>query len=1253
MIKPYSLWLGVVILLHLACNSNKKVNNEEISNDDVFSASITVAPKLIKLIKDSVRPVLAKGTLMKTDLVRPPTSRKFVLPNLNPTPEKEKRTPIFSRKIVISDSQLEKHIPGKNGAESPIKVIIPDNGPYKLANGVMIYPPIVVQKIEKEPIKAAPAIYNENISQDLQFLDESSGMPSTSVLTMMEDSRGIIWIGTLQGLIKYDGVTFVQYNTDNGLINNVVNSLFEDKKGNIWVGTSVGVTCYNGRSFVHYTEAQGLADNEITSIIEDNKGNIWIGTRNGISLFDGNSFMQYTTKQGLVSNEISSILLDKSDNIWIGTGNGICRYNDGNFIHYPTGPNNEINSISVLKEDNSGRIWFATWDGGLSCLNKNKLTTYLGNSNQNSLTILSIHQDTEGRFWLGTFGQGVVCFDENKFVQYTTNEGLVHNSVNSVIEDSSGKLWLGTLAGINCFQTNSFTSFTKRLKLTDSQVISIGEGSNNELVVGTSDGIVLLAKDSTISAQLSDETGDISSVLKDKKGRIWFGSESGLYCYSNGVLSNYKTKQGLINNWVSDIKEDKHGNLWIATWGGVSFYNDAVFVNYTKRSGLGGNSVSSVLIDNTGKIWFGLMGGGISCLDGDSITNYGSSNGLGADKITSIVQDKSGNIWFGSYGEGLFCYNGTTFFNFTTQHGLSNNFIESLIVDEKNRLWLAGLDGINLLTCQNKSARFQLSDEFCFYNFGPRDGLKSKKFGLNAVFLDQQNQLWWGGQNGLVKLDLGKFSIPKLKPKLQLSTLEIQQQFIDYGQLHNKNPLEQNKIGPITSKKQEIKFSAFSKFNNYPVNLELNYRFNQLIFSFVAIDWQAPHKLKYQYALKGFDESWSELSSSNKAIYKNLPPGDYSLKVRAIGVAKKWSNTLVYSFVIYPPWWLTWWAKVSYVLLFIALVGAYIRLRIASLKKSKKILEQKVRERTIVVETQKEELLSQNKEIKAINDTLNEQKLIIEIRNESLNLQNEKILAQKDLLAKQNKDINESILYAKQIQTATIPKRNLLDKLLPENFIFFKPRDVVSGDFYWIRKIKHYLILVVADCTGHGVPGAFMSMLGISILNEVVRNREITKANEALNELRSHVKQALEQTGKEGEVDDGMDLALCVLDTETNVLQYAGANNSLYLIIDGNFRQIKADKMPVGYYPNEKPSFTNHELKLKKGDTIYLFTDGFMDQFGGKKGFKYMVANFQQFLLEISIRPMDVQETLLEQELEEWMNGWEQTDDILVMGVRV
>ena len=231
---------------------------------------------------------------------------------------------------------------------------------------------------------------------------------------------------------------------------------------------------------------------------------------------------------------------------------------------------------------------------------------------------------------------------------------------------------------------------------------------------------------------------------------------------------------------------------------------------------------------------------------------------------------------------------------------------------------------------------------------------------------------------------------------------------------------------------------------------------------------------------------------------------------------------------------------------------------------------------------------------------LDERRILLEKQSTELKEQNDKIIKANEELkqlyeitSSQKEEIISSINYAKRIQTAILPPEAYITELLNENFIFYKPKEIVSGDFYWIKQIKHYIILVSADCTGHGVPGAFMSMLGISYLNEIVQRREITQANQVLNELRKEIKHSLRQTGKKEESRDGIDMALCVIDSKKNILQYSGANNPLYIISNNNgesvLKEIKADPMPVGVHFSSDKSFTNHEIRLEIGDTILHF----------------------------------------------------------------
>lgn len=293
-------------------------------------------------------------------------------------------------------------------------------------------------------------------------------------------------------------------------------------------------------------------------------------------------------------------------------------------------------------------------------------------------------------------------------------------------------------------------------------------------------------------------------------------------------------------------------------------------------------------------------------------------------------------------------------------------------------------------------------------------------------------------------------------------------------------------------------------------------------------------------------------------------------------------------------------------------------------------------------------------------------------QKEEIETQRDKIEEQRDTLAKQTKNITDSILYAQRIQQAVLPTAEAMQTYLPDHFVLFKPRDIVSGDFYWLKPIQNLVVFAVVDCTGHGVPGAFMSMLGVSFLNEIVNDKEVASAGEALNRLRDMVKASLHQKGVVGEQRDGMDLALCVFDTNTLQLQYSGAHNPFYLLRNGvehtglegivdlklaksnshTLFEVKASRQTVSIAMNEV-DFKTHTIQLEKGDTFYLLSDGFQDQLGGDKYEKFKAERLKNLLLEIGNKPMGDQMQLMDRAHVAWQNGKDQVDDILVLGVRV
>lgn len=283
-----------------------------------------------------------------------------------------------------------------------------------------------------------------------------------------------------------------------------------------------------------------------------------------------------------------------------------------------------------------------------------------------------------------------------------------------------------------------------------------------------------------------------------------------------------------------------------------------------------------------------------------------------------------------------------------------------------------------------------------------------------------------------------------------------------------------------------------------------------------------------------------------------------------------------------------------------------------------------------------------------------EKQKILETQNEVLEIQvkerTSEIEEQKKLIEEKNKDITDSINYAKRIQEALLPEQTSLTNIFPESFVLFQPKDIVSGDFYWFTQYENKKIIVAADCTGHGVPGALMSMIGCNILNKIILDEGITQPNLILDRLNEEVRTALKQRENASETRDGMDIAIITI--TNNELQYSGAHRPLYLIANNELTEIKANKFSIGGIQEEKRTFTNHILTLQKNDTLYLSSDGYADQFGGKSGKKLMTKNFKELLLKIQNDSMKTQKEFLSKSIEDWRGSREQVDDILVIGIR-
>ncbi len=1070
------------------------------------------------------------------------------------------------------------------------------------------------------------AIYN------IQYLDVDQGMSSSIIRSMKQDKRGNLWFGTNgSGVSKYDGKTLTHFTTKEGLSSDYVWSIVEDKSGNLWFATyNGGVTKYDGKFFTHYTEKSGLSTKSLLAVAEDKKGNLWFGTNGaGVNKYDGKTFTHYSTNQGLSSNTVLSILEDKSGNIWFGTyDGGLSKFDGKSFTNYTTNEGLSKNTIYAIIEDKSGNIWIGTEGGGVNKFDGKSFTIYTKNDGLNSNFIRAIIEDKSGNLWFGTKDGGVCKFDGKIFTHYADKEGLSDNNVLSMLQDKSGYFWFGIFgSGVSRFDDNSFTHYTIMQGLSNNGVRSILEDKKGNLWFGTTGG-GLNKYDGKSFTHYTEKDGLINnsvwSILEDKSGNLWIGnSGDGLCRFDGKTYTHFTENETMLNNRVWCALEDKKGTLWFGSYGkGLSKFNGKTFTHYTIKEGLSSNLILSLLEDKNGNLWIGSEDGGLCKYNGKTFTHYNANHGLGNNHIASMFEDKRGNLWFGTIGAGVSKYNGKYFTNYTEKEGLGNNNIWSIKEDKNGNIWLSTEKGLNCIVKQKQSSTTSKQNEIDtnfnpqIISFGKEDGLKSEKFIERSVLFDSKNCMWWGSGKALTKLDMSKFVFNKKEPKIQLENIFIQEKFVDYRSL---KATKKDSAKTATNFK-DINFKEVADFYNYPSKLELPYYLNHLTFYFSAIDWYAPNKLKFQYKLEGLDKDWSALTADNKVDYRNISFGKYTFKVKAIGSAGKWSKVIEYAFVIKPPLWRTWWAGSMYALLTIIVVVVIVKFNVKKLRVRAEELNVKINEAT--------------QEIK-------EQKKILEVRH---------------------KEITDGINYAERIQRALLASKQLLDENLNDYFVLFNPKDVVSGDFYWAAKLNNgNFALVTGDSTGHGVPGAIMSIVNIASLKEALL-QGITRPDLFLNETRRLIIENLKNDGSPEGGKDGMDGSLLSFDFKNNTLQCASASSPIWIIRTSSSSEvgnkpelieIKADRFPIGKHDKDDTSFTLHTINLQKGDVVYTLTDGFPDQFGGIKGKKFKHKHLKEFLLEIAHEPMQTQKQKLNASFESWKADLEQVDDVTLIGIRI
>jgi serine phosphatase RsbU (regulator of sigma subunit)/ligand-binding sensor domain-containing protein len=429
-----------------------------------------------------------------------------------------------------------------------------------------------------------------------------------------------MWFGTAGGVSRYDGKSFVNFSTKDGLAHNAVWSIHQDKSGAMWFGTAGGgVSKYDGKGkgFVNFSAKDGLVNNSVLAIHQDQSGAIWFGTAGGgVSRYDGKGFVNFTTKDGLADNDVFVIHQDKSGAMWVGTIGSVSRYDGKGFVNFSAKDGLANNRVSSIHQDESGVMWVVT-RGGVSKYDGVSFVNFSAKDGLAHNNVWSIHQDESGAMWFGTLGGGVSKYDGKSFVNFSAKDGLADNYVLSIHQDQDGVMWFGTHGGVSRYDGKSFVNFT------------------------TKDGLA---------------HNSVYAIHQDKDGVIWFGTVGGVSKYDGKGFVNFSAKDGLANNFVFTIHQDKSGAIWFGTFGGGVFkYDGKAFVNFSAKDGLANNSVRAIYQDQAGAMWFGTFGGACR-YDGISWTSLDARDGLAGNSISSIHQDSDGFLWIGTLDGGITQY---------------------------------------------------------------------------------------------------------------------------------------------------------------------------------------------------------------------------------------------------------------------------------------------------------------------------------------------------------------------------------------------------------------------------------------------------------------------------------------------------------------------------------------------------------------------------------------------------------------------
>lgn len=857
-------------------------------------------------------------------------------------------------------------------------------------------------------------------------LSVKDGLSHGNVWDIHQDRLGFIWIGTEDGLNRYDGYTFTIFRnepTDSfSISNNFIHCIAEDAAGNIWLGTQGGLNVYDRATnrFRNFSATKNIPDNissdDVISLTFDADSNLWVGTEHGLNKFDPHtktfrSFYHVANDpRSLPSNSIKTVLQDSRQRIWVATLGGLSLLNpDGNtFTNYHHNPGDPLslssNKVTALLEDADHTLWVGTFDKGLDKMvsDDGRFVHYEqgadGKSKLLNSYVIDLANDAAGNVWVACDGVlSRLNKDGHTFHHFTPVQGddssILGSTVTRVMMDVNGRMWVATrFGGVNIYDRSryEFNHFRYNVfdkhSLSNNNVSSFEEDKDGNFWVGTDGGGLNYfdRKSHTFTVLDIFTNKKILAIEKDNRGGLWVGMWDGGLNYYDPVTKKVKryrhdpaNPKSLGDDNVFHILCDRNGYIWVATWGnGISRYNPVTddFTRFTHdprdAASLSSSGIEYLFEDSNGKLWIALEQQGVDMYDPETniFTHYRSGTKPGSisnSNVPCIYEDSKKRLWVGTHGGGLnlFDRQTKTFKAFRKKDGLPNDAIIGILEDAHHRLWLSTNSG---LSCFDP-------DKHTVKNYGGKDGLQSYQFNRWAFAKLSTGEFLFGGPNGFNLFHPDSIKDNTYKPPV----------FITDFKLFNRTV----SIGETEVLKRNIILAH---------EIQLTHQQNMVSFEFSALNYQQPEKNQYAYMLEGFDKEWLYIGTKRTAMYTNLNPGEYILRVKASNNDGIWNEEgTSIKIIVTPPYWSTWWFRTLMVLGITAVIFTFIRVRINSIRHQKERLEEEVQKQTAQVVKQNEALELQANNLKDLNERLQGQTEILETINAELNHQKEENIAKR------------------------------------------------------------------------------------------------------------------------------------------------------------------------------------------------------------------------------------------------------------------